>query len=135
MSLKAASKPEISKKWWTSEKPGDIKGADLEKALASAEKALADEGKKGDASSVDSCLVALQELESAVDKTIKKECDKKKHKDVITVLEKYYASIKAESSRLEEAKAKIQEGRVRATARRRKRRTKASCSRRTTSTR
>ena len=46
--MKASDKPEISKKWWTSEKPADIKGADLEKALDSAEKALEDADKKGD---------------------------------------------------------------------------------------
>ena len=44
--MKASDKPQISKKWWTSEKPGDIKGVDLEKALVSAEKALAEEKKK-----------------------------------------------------------------------------------------
>ena len=27
--MKATAKPEFSKKWWTSEKPADIKGADL----------------------------------------------------------------------------------------------------------
>jgi hypothetical protein len=37
---------------------------------------------------------------------VKKECDKKKHKDLITVLEKFYDLIKAETKRLEEAKEK-----------------------------
>jgi hypothetical protein len=100
--MKATAKPEISKKWWSSEKPADIKGADLEKALANAEKALAEEKKKrGDAPAIESALSSLEELETAVDKTIKKECDKKKHKDVITVLEKYSPLIKDENSRLE----------------------------------
>jgi hypothetical protein len=105
--MKSSDKPQISKKWWTGEKPSDIKGADLEKALQGAEKALADEKKKSDASSIDLCLAGLSELGSAVDKTIKKECDKKKHKDVITVLEKFYDLIKDETKRLETAKAKL----------------------------
>jgi hypothetical protein len=102
--MKAGDKPVMSKKWWTSEKPDDIKGADLEKALASAEKALTDAQKKKEPATIDACLTALKDVESAADKTIKKECDKKKHKDVISVLEKYAALIKIESSRLEELK-------------------------------
>jgi hypothetical protein len=99
--MKASAKPEFSKKWWTSEKPADIKGAELEKALASVEKALADEKKKkGDAAAIATALAALGELESAVDKTIKKDCDKK-HKDVITVLQKFSTLIADETSRLE----------------------------------
>ena len=58
-------------------RPADIKGADLEKALANAEKAIADKTKKSDSGSIDACLAALKEVESAVGKTIKKECDKK----------------------------------------------------------
>ena len=54
--MKATDKPEISKKWWSSAKPSDVKGAELEKALAAAEKALADEEKKGDAASIDSAV-------------------------------------------------------------------------------
>jgi hypothetical protein len=100
--MKANAKPELTRKWWTSEKPADIKGADLEKALAAVEKALADEKKKGDAATLEVAIAALGELDSAVDKTIKKECDKKKHKDVITVLEKYFPLIKDENSRLQE---------------------------------
>ena len=105
--MKASDKPEISKKWWTSEKPSDVKGADLEKALAAAEKALADEKKKADASSIEALLGALGGLSSAVDKTVKKELDKKKHKDVIAVVEKFHDLIKSETKRLEEAKAKL----------------------------
>jgi hypothetical protein len=101
--MKASDKPQFSKKWWTSEKPSDIKGADLEKALQAAEKALADEKKKSDERSIEAAMTALGDLESAVDKIIKKECDKKKHKDLITVLEKFYDLIKAETKRLEEA--------------------------------
>ena len=105
--MKASDKPEISKKWWTSEKPDEIKGQELEKALANAEKALADADKKGDAESIDACLVALESLGSCAGKTIKKECDKKKHKEVIAVLEKYEDLIAEESQRLEEAKAAL----------------------------
>jgi hypothetical protein len=111
VSMKASDKPELSKKWWTSEKPSDVKGAELEKARAAAEKALADEEKKGDAASIDSAIAALAGVNSAVDKTIKKELDKKnqKHKDPITVLEKFYDLIKSETRRLEEAKAELEE--------------------------
>jgi hypothetical protein len=101
--MKPNTKPELSRKWWASEKPAEIKGADLEKALANVEKALAEEKKKkGDAAAIEAALAACGELESAVDKTIKKECDKKKHKDVIAVLEKYFPLIKDENSRLKE---------------------------------
>ena len=62
--MKANAKPELSKKWWTSEKPADIKGADLEKALASVEKALAEEKKKkGDGPAIEAAMTALGELE------------------------------------------------------------------------
>jgi hypothetical protein len=49
----------------------------------------------------------LRNLCSAADKTIKKELDKKRHKDEIAVLEKYDGLIKSEVKRLEEAKAKL----------------------------
>jgi hypothetical protein len=99
--MKPGDKPQISKKWWTLEKPGDIKGAELDRALTSAEKALAEEKKKkGDKPAIEAALTALVELESVVDKTIKKECDKKKHKEVITVLDKFFPLIKDENSRL-----------------------------------
>jgi hypothetical protein len=103
--MKASDKPQISKKWWTSEKPSDIKGAELEKALQAAEKALADEQRKSDERSIEAACTALKDIESAVGKTIKKECEKNKHKDLIKVLEKFYDLIQAEIDRLEEAKA------------------------------
>jgi hypothetical protein len=105
--MKANAKPEISKKWWNTEKPSDVKGADLEKALQAAEKALDDEKKKSDADSIDTCMAALRDLGGAVDRTTKKELDKKTHKDCITVLEKYDGLIKLELKRLEDAKAKL----------------------------
>ncbi len=102
--MKASDKPEISKKWWVNEKPDDIKGADLEKALAAAEKALADaDKKKGDADAIKSALASLASLTAAIDKTIKKECDKKKDKDLITVLGKFYDLIDKETEELNEA--------------------------------
>jgi hypothetical protein len=102
--MKASDKPQISKKWWTSEKPSDIKGAELEKALQKAEAALGDEKKKSDEHSIDAAVTSLRDIESAVGRTIKKECDKRKHSDVITVLEKFDDLIQAELERLEEAK-------------------------------
>jgi hypothetical protein len=108
--MKVSDKPQISKKWWTSEKPADVKGADLEKALANAEMALADEQKTSDADSIEACIAAMNQLESAVDKTIKKELDKKKHKDCIIVLEKFEDLIAGELERLEEAQADLEDG-------------------------
>src|SRR5207248_6428613 len=100
--MKASNKPEISKKWWTSEKPADIKGADLEKALAACEKALAGADKKNcDADTIKAALASLESLSDAVEKTIKKECDKKKHKDLITVLGKFDDLIGDHSEELE----------------------------------
>src|SRR5262245_57098299 len=102
--MKPNDKPEFTKKWWTSEKPGEIKGAELEKALHAVEKALADEKRKSDERSIDACIAALQDVCLAAQKTTKKELDKKRHKDVITVLEKYDGLVKAEVKRLEEVK-------------------------------
>jgi hypothetical protein len=105
--MKASDKPQISKKWWTAEKPRDIKGADLEKALQAGEKALADEKKKSDERSIDAATTALKDIDTAVGKTVGKECDKKTHKDLITVLEKYYDLTRAELKRLEDARTKL----------------------------
>src|SRR3954451_18782405 len=102
-------KPEISKKWWTAEKPNDIKGQDLEKALASAEKALAEVKKKRDAESIDACLAALEAVGTAATKTIKKECDKKKHKDIISALEGFDDLIEEQSEKMEELKVSSNE--------------------------
>src|SRR5688572_6496464 len=110
--MKSSDKPEFSGKWWASAKPSDVKGTDLEKSLKAAEKALADEKKKSDAASIAACLTVLGELSATVDRTIKKELDKKKHKDPIAVLEKFDALIKAETSRLKKAQAEIKQGEV-----------------------
>ena len=87
--MKASDKPEISERWWTKEKPQDFQGGkELSKALAEAEKALA-HAKKGDVKSLDAAVKELGQLHMVVEKTIRKECDKKKDKDLIAVLEGY----------------------------------------------
>ena len=87
--MKASDKPEISERWWTKEKPGDFQGGkELTKALAEAEKALA-HAKKGDVKSLDAAVKELGQLNIIVHKTIRKECDRKKDKDLIAVLEGY----------------------------------------------
>ena len=101
--MKSSDKPQFSKTWWTSEKPSEIKGAELEQALANAEKTLADEKKQSNEKSVEACRGALDELSDAVDKTIKKELDKKKHKDCIAVLEKFDGLINGELKRIDGA--------------------------------
>ena len=108
--MKANDKPQISKRWWTSEKPAGVKGVELEKALQQAEKLLAEESANSGKRSIDACAAALEEVRIAADKTVKKELDKQKHKDVIAVLEKYAALIKAEIARLSDAKKKLGEG-------------------------
>jgi hypothetical protein len=108
--MKASDKPQVTKKWWTSERPSEVKGADLEKALDAAEKALADEKKKCDAASIGACRSALTELKSAVDKTVKTDLKDKKYKDVVKVLEKYHDLIKTETKRLEDAQAQLTKG-------------------------
>src|SRR5262245_39142199 len=108
--MKTSDKPQLSKKWWMSSKPGEIKGADLERALANAEKALLEQQRKGDPAAIDTALAALGALNSAVSKTIKNECDKKKHKELITVMEKYDGLIEAETKGLEKAKGALSDG-------------------------
>ena len=105
--MKSSDKPQFAKKWWMSEKPSDVKGANLEKGLAVVEKALADAKSKADVDSIDTCLAALRDLGGIVDNTIKKELDKKTHKDCIVVLEKFEGLIKAELKRLEDDKAEL----------------------------
>jgi len=106
--MKSSDKPIISKKWWTKEKPGDIKGSDLEKALGVCEKALEDAKKKKDAESIDAALAALDDLDEAVDTTVK-ECEKKKLKDVVTVLEKFEKLSDGERSDLEKLKGALEQ--------------------------
>ncbi len=105
--MRLNTKPELSPKWWSAEKPAEIKGTELEKALQNAERALSDEKKKGDAASIEGCLSALEIVGKAVEKTINKECDPKKHKDAISVLKKFDDIIKAETKRLAEVQSKL----------------------------
>jgi len=101
--------PEISKKWWEKECPAGINGDKLSKALSAAEKALADADKKNTPQSIDDCLDSLGSVGSAAETVIKKECDKKKHKELISLLEGYEKVIKQEITRLQEAKAELAE--------------------------
>ncbi|MGL4512190.1 MAG: hypothetical protein ACRCT8_03810 [Lacipirellulaceae bacterium] len=96
----ATLKIDLSAKSWEKAKPGDVKGDKLSSALKSAEKALADEKKNGDAPSIEACLAAIQATSSAVDDAIKKECDAKKHKDLITALKKLQSDCESEVKRL-----------------------------------
>jgi hypothetical protein len=105
--MKSSDKPQFAKKWWMCEKPSDVKGANLEKGLAVVEKALADAKSKRDVDSIDTCSAALRDLGGIVDNTIKKELDKKAHKDCITVLEKFEGLIKTELKRLENDKVAL----------------------------
>jgi hypothetical protein len=104
--MKASDKPVISKKWWTKEKPAEIKGADLEKALGVCEKALDEAKKKKDSESIDAALAALDDLDEAVETTVK-ECEKKKLKDVVTVLEKFEKLSDGERADLEKLKGAL----------------------------
>ena len=107
--MKATEKPQFSKKWWDGSRPSEIKANDLDKILPKVERALADQKKKnGDAQSIDACLAALKTVPGAASKTIRL-CDKRQHKDVITVLNKFDALVKSEMSRLEGLKRKLGE--------------------------
>ena len=87
--MKASDKPEISERWWTKAKPSDFQGGkELSKELGEAEKALS-QAKKGDVKSLDAAVKELGQLHLVVHKTIRKECDKKKDKDLIAVLQTY----------------------------------------------
>ena len=87
--MKATDKPEISERWWLNEKPKEFQGGkELAAALSKAEDALK-HAKKGDVKSLDAAVKELGHLHMAVQKTIRKECDRKKDKDLIAVLEGY----------------------------------------------
>jgi hypothetical protein len=107
--MNSSDKPEFSKRWWKSEKPDEIRGSDLGKALGAAEKALAQEERKPTESSIDDCLLALNDLGSVVERTIKKECDRAKHRDVISVLEKFDRLIQEEVERLQKARLTVED--------------------------
>jgi hypothetical protein len=107
--MKASTKPQFSKKWWDSERPPELKSTELDKALPKAESALAEQRKKkDDPRAVENCLAALKAVPIAAAKTMK-QCDKKKHKDLISVLEKYEDLVADESARLEQIKETLEE--------------------------
>lgn len=85
-------------------KPKEIKAAKLADALKMCEKALADEKrKKDDADAIGAGLEAVEAVQAALETTIKKECDAKKHKDLIAGLKKLDATCAAEVKRLQTA--------------------------------
>jgi hypothetical protein len=87
--MEPGDKPEISEAWWTSNKPEDFQGGkELTRALAEAEGALKN-AKKGNTKSLALAVKECNQLRGTVLKTIRKECDKKKDKDLVSVLEKY----------------------------------------------
>src|SRR5687768_3512317 len=107
--MRASDKPQFSTKWWDGERPDGVKTPDLDKALAKAEKALAEQRKKkDDAGAVDSCVAAIEAVGPAVDKTIKL-FDKNAHKDAISVMRKFEGVIDEETSRLERLKEDLDE--------------------------
>jgi hypothetical protein len=98
--MKATDKPEISSQWWKKNRPDDIEGKELERALVRAEEALAAADKKKDGDSINVARSALGGLGNAVGRTIKDECEKTRHKDVIKVLERYEDLLKAKTKSL-----------------------------------
>jgi hypothetical protein len=98
--MKASDKPKISQGWWIEERPDDLKCKDLTRALGSAETALED-AEDETPESIEAGLAALKSLSATVGRTIKTECDKRKHKDVIAVLKKFDGLIQGEQKRLE----------------------------------
>jgi hypothetical protein len=112
--MKPTDKPEISVKWWSRKKPEDIEGKQLETALSRAEDAYVAAKSKidkevADYDSIRKAQNALSGFRFAVEKTIKKECEKSKHKDVITVLEKFDDVIRNAELILRDAKEKLDE--------------------------
>jgi hypothetical protein len=105
--MKVSDKPQLSRKWWMSEKPSEIKGADLEKALQLAERAEADMNAGAGVRSIDARIAALVSVRTAAERTIKKDLDKKTHKEHIAVLEKYEGVIKTEIQRLENVRKSL----------------------------
>src|SRR5258705_5074228 len=83
------SKVELTRKWWNTNRPKDIKGAELERVLASVEQAK------------DSArLNALASIPGAIAKVCK-ELDKKTHKDLLKALETLEVLSEAEKKKAE----------------------------------
>ncbi len=93
----AISRIELTKKWWLTNRPKDIKGAELEKALAAVEQAE-DEDR----------AAALVAVSGAIAKA-GKELDKKEHKDLLKALDSLDALAETARKKAEaEAKAAAQ---------------------------
>ncbi|MEN1679688.1 MAG: hypothetical protein AAGJ46_08845 [Planctomycetota bacterium] len=87
---------------WEKNRPAEVKGAKLATALKAVDKQSGAE-KKGDADAIKSLVESLQTASSAAADVIKKECDKKKHKDLITALKGLSSTVEDEVKRLNKA--------------------------------
>lgn len=87
---------------WEKTRPAEVKGAKLSAALKAVDKQSGAE-KKGDADAIQSLVDSLQSASSAASDVIKKECDKKKHKDLIAALKDLSNTVDAEVKRLSKA--------------------------------
>jgi hypothetical protein len=93
----AIPKIELTKKWWVTNRPKDVKGAELEKALAAVEQA--DDGR---------LVAALGAVSGAIAKAAK-ELDKKEDKDLLKALDSLDAMADTAKKKAEaEAKAAAQ---------------------------
>ena len=100
----AAPKIELKAASWDKAKGSDIKGAKLSAALKAVEKALADEKKKkDDPDALNASLQAMENASAAAQEVSKKECDAKKHKDLIAGLKKLISNCNSEAKRLQDA--------------------------------
>jgi len=105
--MKPTDKPELSEDWWDDARPEDLKTCDLDDLLPEVEEALADLCKsEDDPQAIDDCLSLLQDVPAAAAKAAK-QCDNKKDKVLISVLGKFGAVVKQESSRLEKLKKQL----------------------------
>lgn len=100
--MKASDRPKLSAEWWEDKCPADLDREPLERALEGYEKSL----RKLERSSDDEDLLKdvskrLQLVERAVKKTLK-QCDRKLHRHVITVLRRFDDLIEDEEERLEQ---------------------------------
>src|SRR5437870_4242854 len=93
----AISRIELTKKWWTTNRPKEVKGADLERALAAVEQAKDD-----------SLADALAAVPNAIIKATR-ELDKKIHKDLLKALDALAGMAEAQQKKAEtELKASAQ---------------------------
>lgn len=83
---------------WLKVKPSEIKGDKLTSAIKTAEKAKGQEKQKG----LSAIAEALQGVAAAAQEAIKKECDTKKHKDLVKALKKLSDDAEADAKKLGE---------------------------------